>query len=896
MPNELGLLQYVPRQQYAMPFEYIQHGVESLKKAHYDALEQQSQISAAIANLELNEAENGWRDKYTQDITAAIDGAAEDGHYATALTRAKQLAGKVASDPALLGRARYQQDFKKFQEQIKASNDYSQDVKAYSLEKNPYAYQDTQSEDGRVTGGNTFAAAYTPAKSIPIESAMKEALQIVAKDAGGSEALTFGDGSGGFTKDYANSDGIAYIKNGMTYERVTKDKLEAALKTVIANTPGMQESIDQEYRVGTWKTQKQNDAGEVITTDVTDGAGRLLTQAEWFKKRLDPFYKAATYNNVIYRTDAQAGLSATMARRSMHSGDGESSGTTLYPDLVGVKGSAITIYGENASSIVDRQTRSLAAINDLAGKYKIDTKGMSTKDIYNATLNSINNSNASDDLKRQDRTILSERYRENVDSNNITSEYLSGAPTMVKQAIELQSAWANGTDLSNLKGNMYADQMTKEFNKLFTTPDGKPTNLNFKFKDYDTYKLMLDKLGIANDEVAKSAGYSIDPSMHTIAVSRDSPLNAYKLSSIVEKLGNDAKAAKKPTDFLAVNVYQDGNVQKANTNNATGHWWNGASNTTLLGQLGGKSVYREVNKLANDYLNAPASPITGTPTVIPVTDLVVSAFRAEGKEADAKSPEVLRGVKVLDEEVAKALKHMDAANYKQYYATNKNGQQTLDEVTDPVERSKHITEAMNMFANNPDNTSIAMRQEPDGSVSTEIMYSYIKTSGLQGAVPNWNAYNKIVIPGAIESPAMQAYTHNPMFMAKGEILKANASRVKVVMVNSPDVVSILPEVKIRMVDGNYGTQYIMEQSTPNGKNEVELTEDGAIYLKGASIGYGMAIDRKLDPYNEQDRIWGTSVAIDYAKALNGINKDVEFNKLPPQIQLQAKILAENLTK
>jgi hypothetical protein len=893
MPNELGLLQYVPRQQYAMPFEYVQHGVESLKKAHYDALEQQSHIAASIASLELNEAENGWKDKYTQDITAAIDGAAEDGHYATALTRAKQLAGKVASDPALLGRARYQQDFKKFQEQVKTSSDYDQDVKEYALEKNPYAYQDTQNEAGKVTGGNTFAAAYTPTKSIPIESAMKEALQIVAKDAGGSEALTFGDGSGGFTKDYANSDGVAYLKNGMTYERVTKDKLEAALKTVIANTPGMQASIDQEYRVGSWKTQKQNDKGEVITTDVTDGSGRLLTQAEWFKKRLDPFYKAATYNNVIYRTDAQAGLSAAIARKKMGSGE-ESGGVNMHPEIVGTKGSAITIYGENAASIVDRRTNSAAAINGLAQKYKVPvTKDSNLKATYDAIAANINNSNASADLKKQDLAILSEQYRENIMSNRIAEDYMRNAPATVRQAVEFQSALANGVDLSTLKGNMYADEMAKGFNEAFTKSNGEPSKyLEFEFENFEGYKAVLNKLGVSDTNAAKSKGYDIDPVKHSIRVPREHSINAYTIASTMDSIAREESKRKGSTKYLASRVTKEGGQKLlARTNDATAPWWSTGSGT-VLSQIGGSKAYKQANKLADDFLNAPAEPITGTPTIYPIEDVVVAAFRAEGKELDAKSPEVKRGIDDLRQQVITALTHSDGANFKQWYANNEAGKETLREVDDAAKRSQNIHEAMNMLANDPDNTSITMRKEPDGSISTEILYRFIKTSGLGGAQPAWKLYNKIVIPAPIESQALQVYTHNPMFKAEGDIAKARASRIKAVVVNSPDIVSVLPEIMIDMSDGNY----IMKQSTPEGSVEREITEANAIYLKGASNAFGLALDRHLDPYNADDRVWGSTIAIDYAKALNSIDKNVPFNELPPQVQLQAKILGEQLVK
>jgi hypothetical protein len=892
MPNELGLLQYVPRQQYAMPFDIIGHGVESLKKAHYDALEQRSQLSQAMAALDLNEAENDWKSQYTDRIKAEIDNAAEDGLYATALTRAKSLAGDVASDPALLGRARYQQDFKKFQEQVKGSTDYDQDTKEYTLEKNQYGYQDQTNDAGKVVGGNTFKAAFTPTKSIPIESAMREALQIVAKDAGGSETIYFGNGNGGFTKDYAQSDGVAYMKNGSTFERVTKQKLEAALQSVIANTPGMQASIDQEYKVGVWKTEKQDkgDKKAPVVTDVTDKAGRLLTQDEWFKKRIDPFYKAATYNNVIYKSSAEAGFSASMQRK-LNSGDGEGGGS-IYTEPMSVIGKPITLYGDNAKSIIDRRTGAEGAIFGMSQKYKVDLKdGMSIKDKFDAIKNSINNSNASSALKQQDLNILSQNYHEFVMTNKITEDYMKDAPVDVRKAVELQSAIANGTDLSQLKDNPFVNDIIKKMNKDFG-PDVK--RVDVILDSVDGFKAILNELGIRTQQDARRRGFVIIDEKHTICTSNNKAMGMLEISAAFER------AIKKGANNIGSRIVKidSGNNAISGVEALTKD--NGRSplkgynsvwdwNKSPISTFAGSGTWRTVNKLADSYLNAPPEAIQGNAQVFGQEDMTISAMRNLGIEMGDKSANVKRNMDMQKDEFINVIKGADGSQYRQWVSTDEKGKEAYVEVVDPNARLANYNEAINMYNNDKDNVSIHYRSEPDGSISTELRYAYIKTTGNRSV--DWKQYKSIVVPYLVDSPTMEITRGNPRLMAKSQVLKARYSPIKAVSVNTPEVSPLLPSIDIRMSGAG---EYFVEQETGGVVRQNAITEDEAITLKAASNRYIDLLNRRVDINNTKDRSMASDAAVDYIKAINGIDPNVTYDMLSDGLKSQAQGLARSI--
>lgn len=901
MPNEFGLLDYVPRQQFALPMEYIANGVKTLQKAHYDAIEQQSQINTALSNLELNEAENGWLDKYKEDINSAIDGSAQDGHYATALTRAKQLAGKVASDPALIGRMRYQNDYKKFQEQVKGSNDYDQDTKEYALEQNKYGYADQTDANGKVVGGNTFSAAFTPTKTIPIQAAMKEALAIVAKDAGGSEQLFFGSESGnGFTQNYEGSNGIAYIKKGVAFERVTKEKLQAALQSVIANTPGMQASIDQEYKVGTWKTLKEDAAnGDApVVNDLTDKAGRILSQDEWFQKRLDPFYKSATYNNVIYKTSAEAGLSATIARKSM---SGDSAGNPqLYTEPLSVKGGPITIPGESASSIIDRRTNSAAIINGLSQRYKINLPAeTSLKDKFDAVKNAINGSNASEGVKARDLEILRNNYIENLMTSKVVGEYMKDAPTNTKYAIDVQSAIASGTDLSELRGNPYADKLIKSFNDVYGALAGQGSvakDAGILFKSADGYKAVLKELGISNTEDAKKMGYIIDNQNRRIAASKENAMNLYKIATAFDKAAKDTRANGGSPRIFASDFVRGYNgiggidyvkIGLTNDDTAGGIWrfgnYKGASGSNAVQSIAGASVYNQVNKLANDYLSAKAQPITGTPVLFSFEDLAVNAINTQGMDEGARSAVVKSVYDEQKKHVYNVLKAADASQYPMYYSGD--DQRDMVAVTDASERAVKYNTMVNMLNNNDDNVNVNFRIDPDGNASTQIRYAYTKVGGTN--TPNWAKWNVISIPGLIESETSKIFSANPTIKAKSDILKAEASTVKLVPVLLSEIVPELPDMYIHA--SGYG-EYAVKRGDPNGGNSTPITKDEAIYLKAASNMFSNALSRNMNVNNPNDIAQARDIVTNLVSSMYQLPKTTTY----ANFTAEQKALAETL--
>ena len=77
------------------------NAVDKITQQHEKAIEQRAAISAALADIKLNEAEDEWKANYIADIQKQIDNASQFGNYSTALDTAKRLAGEAISNPAL---------------------------------------------------------------------------------------------------------------------------------------------------------------------------------------------------------------------------------------------------------------------------------------------------------------------------------------------------------------------------------------------------------------------------------------------------------------------------------------------------------------------------------------------------------------------------------------------------------------------------------------------------------------------------------------------------------------------------------------------------------------------------------------------------------------------------
>lgn len=293
----------------------------SLQTRHDEAIKATSELKTAIANLNLNEAEEGFRQQLVADIENTIDSNTQFGNAAGAYNDIIKLSGNIASNPALIGRLKAQQEYQKYQALIDSA-DMPDDYKEYFKEKNPYYYRDTVDSNGKVTGGTTWKAVKSPTKVINLSDLITKGIQRAAEESGGGQVTRWLDKDGRPTTDINQAfDGEVYDVTTNQWERLTPEKIRQGINSVIEETPGAKESLDQDYDVALWKHNKNASSTELTVSDITDKNGGILSRKDYLDKRINPSIQAASYNNRISKTTYGDGLSTYKAAKKKAESD-----------------------------------------------------------------------------------------------------------------------------------------------------------------------------------------------------------------------------------------------------------------------------------------------------------------------------------------------------------------------------------------------------------------------------------------------------------------------------------------------------------------------------------------------------------------------------------------------
>ena len=295
----------------------------TLEQGHQQAIQTKSQIDAQLAQLDLNEAEDAWRQEQLNKVRNALTENMQYGNAYSSLDDIVGTYGDITSSPGMIGRLRAQQDYKAYMDNLDKRTDLSEDYKNYYRTVNKYNYQDITDKNGNVIGGSKWTPIDKEVSEIPMNQILNQALQWAAKEQGGGSQTRWLDASGKVTDDITKSvTGEIYSHTKGDWQRLSKAKLAEAVKAVIENTPGAKASLEQDYKIAKWKYDQNGS-----NPDITDKNGILLTPEQYLAKRIDPFYNAATFYNQSSDTTygeawktqlalaKQAGLGSTTQRK-----------------------------------------------------------------------------------------------------------------------------------------------------------------------------------------------------------------------------------------------------------------------------------------------------------------------------------------------------------------------------------------------------------------------------------------------------------------------------------------------------------------------------------------------------------------------------------------------------
>lgn len=473
--------------------EKLGQAYDTLEQGHLKAIDTASAVEAELAKLDLNEAEDEWRHQQVNKIKSAITNNSTYGNAYGALDDVIRENGSIMSNPGMIGRLRAQQDYKKYIDNLEKRTDIPEDYKAYFKEQNTYNYKDITDSKGNIIGGSKWNPAVQEVSTIPMTQLLDKALQWAAKESGGGSQTRWLDSQGKVTNDITKSvTGEIYSSATNKWERLSKDKLAAAVAAVIENTPGAKASLDQDYKIAKWKYDKSGGNNP----DITNKDGILLTPEEYLNKRIDPFYKAATYYNQTSSTTYGEAWKAqlALARQQAVAGGAGASNRAGYSDILTTTTNPIRI---------DNFVPSTA-------QAEISTNKQSIADLLKASNPNLDfnlDGKTSNDIKQLIKDNIKdpmEQYRAlgNLEIIDDAQDYLNGLKEGQEpdtaEAFDAYNAIVSMSDLP--KDNKYAKQYSKAVNNIF----GSSQAIRQYFTSDDSFDGFIASIGGENK--AKSLG------------------------------------------------------------------------------------------------------------------------------------------------------------------------------------------------------------------------------------------------------------------------------------------------------------------------------------------------------------------------------------------------------
>lgn len=509
MPRSINIGGFVPQRIYqGRNLDAFAKSLDKIDERAKQALAQRTQIAVALGQLNLNSIDEEFRANYIRDIQQQLDEAAIGGDYSQTLQQATLLAGKVASDPAIIGRVKANAAYEEFKKNIQNRNDITQDVKDYALANNPYHYEDKYDEQGHLIGGSTWEPNKTPVSTVDLSNLMTKAKQWVAVHKGsGVNDIKFVDADGNLTSDPSkNVYGLAYKKSG-SWEYVSEKDLNDALNSAIDTTPGARASLQQDYDVALWKYNKMTpeEKKKNIDSDITEN-GLLLSPEEYLAKRVKPGIHAMSYYNsgsdievgsgqAEYRKDVAARQAAAQQAAALNMNlNATNEGAAIDVDVPNIIGTTKAGLDETLST--------LRTLFPKLSKSNAFQRGVN-QGRYNELANLCRHSMTSKDpvVRHQARQAITALRT----YGNQYNHYVAGLSKPEQDAVAFDAARRSGSRLPG--NNEFTREYNQQINHLFN--NGKIRELGYKCYDDEQYNAISQAMDCHSELDWRRKGFRI---------------------------------------------------------------------------------------------------------------------------------------------------------------------------------------------------------------------------------------------------------------------------------------------------------------------------------------------------------------------------------------------------
>lgn len=495
----------------------------TLEQGHQQAIQTKSQIDAQLAQLDLNEAEDAWRQEQLNKVRNALTENMQYGNAYSSLDDIVGTYGDITSSPGMIGRLRAQQDYKAYMDNLDKRTDLSEDYKNYYRAVNKYNYQDITDKNGNVIGGSKWTPIDKEVSEIPMNQILNQALQWAAKEQGGGSQTRWLDVNGKVTDDITKSvTGEIYSHTKGDWQRLSKAKLAEAVKAVIENTPGAKASLEQDYKIAKWKYDQNGS-----NPDITDKNGILLTPEQYLAKRIDPFYNAATFYNQDSNTTYGEAWKTQLAL-AKQAGLGSTNQRKQAIDNLTYKGTPVRIDNFMPAQAQAEIASNRQSIVGLLNKYNPDIN----IDLATANPNDIRTSIMTNITSPSDRAYALSYLNDIIDNQ----EYINSLKVGKSQdSIDGFDTYNSIISLSDLPNNKYSDTYSKYVNQIF----GDSSSIRQYFNNDDVYNSFINALGGEKKAISLGIRFGSDGNGYRYAeLPKDYHKSIYSFGKAVKEAEN----------------------------------------------------------------------------------------------------------------------------------------------------------------------------------------------------------------------------------------------------------------------------------------------------------------------------------------------------------------------
>lgn len=828
----------------------------TLEQGHKEAIKTVSNLQAEMAKLELNEAENEWRQQKISEIQQTIDNNTIFGNSAAALDDIIVKAGNLASDAGMIGRLQAQKDYTEFKNKIINDKTLPEDYKEYYLENNPYYYKDIVDEKtGKVISGTKWNPNISPTAVVDLSSLISKGLQWAARESGSYNKVRWLDKNGNPTTNPNEVfDGEYYDDTTHSFEKLDRSKIEAGIRAAIESTPGAKESLQQDYDIALWKHKKAINATKGkynIVSDVTDDNGITLSPQQYLNKRISPALYAAEYYNTTRKTTYGNGLktykaaeqAAETAKKNAELDDEYIKSLNRTSDT-----KPITInYNMTAELIGEKQNIQNKLYNlfkNAVGRnVNIDMTNASTdgwKNTLTRAYLTIKKNGATEQQLRDFKVKTSELIRKydeiTMNYDNLTKDLKEDD----KYLVDYVSRMKNGGSFN--KDNPYDQKLLKDIQAEF---GDKGQYYDVSFNNIDEYNRAIQILNSNNENGFLGLGFNtgrkeIDgKSVNYIRLPKEYYQNMLLLSNTVNA------AVKGNIDNITVQVLdseynpiipksQQDNSYVTSPYNSTSQIYDFESNYSrkYLYNVYRKAADKKFLNYSNDFIKQQEKlntvidnyqEITIGHQSLPGETSYQQLLLYQLNTNQIDNTEYNLRLKIDQEELRRKIMSHGFGNTKMFTVEDDDGYGTFKEVTNTKDREDEGNKIISAVGNGKAVFNSA-HNPFFGSGTNITIYPKLDSNGNPTGIPK-----TYFIPGLVNDEAQEAFENNPYTKASDHVAKMDAYRMTANLSESGDT----PTLGAQQLIANGGNLFTYK----NGNIEVNIDRKVAVDIYDAMNEY-----------------------------------------------------------